>query len=188
MAKWRCRKCWHFFIIRHQAVNWPKLSVWSCKKKCGIREPRFRLKRTGRIGQKTQEKLQVNSIESQVKWTSFNYKLFSQFRAGIHFITFTCEPSYFLPFLYKRISTAGGYIKRKRISSFDELHEFDFVINCAGIGAREIVKNDTKLKPIRGQVTRAHASWITEALLEDSDDGNYLIAKYVINICCTLSQ
>lgn len=100
-----------------------------------------------------------------------------QFRSAVHFITFTCEPSYLLPYLYKRIRNAGGYIERKRIESFDELHEFDLVINCTGLGARAIVKDEIELKPFRGQVMRVNASWINEVFLDDSDNGNYIIPK-----------
>lgn len=99
------------------------------------------------------------------------------FRHGITFNTFTCEPSFLLPYLYKRIRDAGGCIEHRRIQSFEDLHTFDLVINCAGLGARELVKNDTTLKPVRGQVMRVKASWVTEVLLDDSDDGNYIIPK-----------
>lgn len=100
-----------------------------------------------------------------------------KFRSGIHFTTFTCEPTFFLPYMYKRVLKAGGKIQRKRIESFDELHTFDLVINCAGLGAKVLVKDDVDLKPIRGQVIRVKASWVKEVVMDDSDDGNYIIPK-----------
>lgn len=100
-----------------------------------------------------------------------------QFRSGIHFTTFTCEPTFFLPYLYKCIKNAGGHIERKRIESFDELKAFDIVVNCTGLGAQVFDRQDVALKPIRGQVMRINASWINEVLLDDSDDGNYIIPK-----------
>lgn len=72
---------------------------------------------------------------------------------------------------------AGGHIQRNRIESFENLDSFDLVINCAGLGAQVLVKNDADLKPIRGQVMRVLAPWITEVMLDDSDDGNYIIPK-----------
>lgn len=72
---------------------------------------------------------------------------------------------------------AGGQIQRKRIESFDELDAFDIVINCAGLGAQVLDRHDVDLKPIRGQVMRIKASWINEVLIDDSDDGNYIIPK-----------
>lgn len=108
---------------------------------------------------------------------SFKFCAF-KFRAGIHFITFTCEPTFLLPYLYKRIVAAGGRIEQRRVKSFEDLHNFDIVINCAGLGAQVLIENDTELKPIRGQVMRIKAPWITEVVLDDSDDGNYIIPKY----------
>lgn len=103
------------------------------------------------------------------------------FRSGIAFTTFICEPTIYLPYLYKRIVKAGGKLQRKRIESFDELQTFDLVINCTGLGANSLVKDDVDLKPIRGQVIRVNAPWVKVAILDESDDGNYIIPKYVFH-------
>lgn len=79
--------------------------------------------------------------------------------------------------MYKRILEAGGRIERKRVESFEQLASFDLVINCSGIGAQKLVKDDTDLKAIRGQVMRVKAPWILDVLLDDSDNGNYIIPK-----------
>lgn len=92
------------------------------------------------------------------------------------FKTFTIEPVYFLPYLYKRILKAGGRIEKKRIESFDELESFDLVINCTGLGAQKLVQNDEKLKSIRGQVIRVRAPWIQRAIIDEAA-GNYIIPK-----------
>lgn len=76
--------------------------------------------------------------------------------------------------MYTRILDAGGRIQRKRISSFDELHEFDVVINCTGLGAKALVKNDMKLKAVRGQVMRAKLPSVFEVIATDE---NYIIPK-----------
>lgn len=117
------------------------------------------------------------AISVTIKIASHLMHCTPQFRSGIHFTTFTCEPTYFLPYLYKRISSAGGKLIRKRIESFDELHMFDVVINCAGLGAKVLVKDDVALIPIRGQVMRVKAPWVKAAVIDDSDDGNYIIPK-----------
>lgn len=70
----------------------------------------------------------------------------------------------------------GVRFERKRITSFEELKTFDLIINCSGLGAQQLT-GDESLVPIRGQVMRVKASWIFEALLDDSDDGNYIIPK-----------
>lgn len=82
-----------------------------------------------------------------------------------------------LPNLYDRILKEGGRIERKRIESFEELANFDLVINCTGIGAQQLIKDDVDLKAIRGQVIRVKASWIFDVFLDDSDNANYIILK-----------
>lgn len=94
----------------------------------------------------------------------------------MYYKTFTIEPSFFLPYLYKRILKAGGRIQRKRIESFDELEVYDLVINCTGLGAHTLVGGDIELKPIRGQVLRVRAPWIRDVFVDDAA-GNHVIPK-----------
>ena len=53
---------------------------------------------------------------------------------------------------------------------------YDLVINCTGVGARALA-GDSKLAPLRGQVMRVRAPWIKKVVLDDADDGNYVISK-----------
>lgn len=71
----------------------------------------------------------------------------------------------------------GGRVERRLVESFEYLYSFDLVINCAGLGAQLIIKDDHELRPVRGQVMRVNSPWIHEVLLDDSDDGNYIIPK-----------
>ena len=62
------------------------------------------------------------------------------------------DATIYLDYLAKRLRTAGGTIQSAHISKIDEiLRDFDVIINCAGIGARELV-HDSELEPHRGQV------------------------------------
>lgn len=70
----------------------------------------------------------------------------------------------------------GVRFERKKITSFGELQTFDLIINCSGLGAQQLT-GDESLVPIRGQVMRVKAPWIFEVLLDNSDDGNYIIPK-----------
>ena len=56
---------------------------------------------------------------------------------------------------------------------------FDVVVNCTGIGAKEIVTGDTNLHPIRGQILAADNKWLTTVLINETT-GCYLIPKYKI--------
>ena len=63
------------------------------------------------------------------------------------------DTTIYLDFLAARFRRAGGEINANaRFDSLEEVdREYDLVINCAGIGARELVQ-DANLEPHRGQV------------------------------------
>uniref|UniRef100_F6YME4 FAD dependent oxidoreductase domain-containing protein n=1 Tax=Ciona intestinalis TaxID=7719 RepID=F6YME4_CIOIN len=45
---------------------------------------------------------------------------------------------------------SGGKLIKKHISSFEDLSDFDIIINCAGIGAK-FLTSDKELYPVKGQ-------------------------------------
>ena len=102
------------------------------------------------------------------------------FRHGNHFITFTCEPVKFLPFLMKRFLAANGKVVQRKVKDFAELSEFDIIVNCSGLGSKGLT-TDQDVHAIRGQVARVKSPWIFETFLDDSDDGNYVIVKFVLS-------
>lgn len=53
----------------------------------------------------------------------------------------------------KKFVTLGGEVERRKIQALHELAEegYDLIINCSGLGARELVADET-MTPIRGQV------------------------------------
>ena len=63
------------------------------------------------------------------------------------------DTTIYLDYLADRFQRAGGEIKGNvRFNKLEDVDpKFDFVINCAGIGARELVQ-DIDLEPHRGQV------------------------------------
>jgi len=63
------------------------------------------------------------------------------------------ETTKYLAYLGNRLTDAGGTITRaKRFDQLEELEDnFGLVVNCAGIGARELVP-DPAMEPHRGQV------------------------------------
>ncbi|XP_034833536.1 D-amino acid oxidase [Maniola hyperantus] len=98
-----------------------------------------------------------------------------QYVAGRTFTTFMMYPPTILSHLYQRFKTANGQTVRHKIASLRDhiLDDFDVVINCLGLGAREVVPDD-KVVPIRGQISRVLASWVTNAVI-DKDSGNYIL-------------
>ena len=60
------------------------------------------------------------------------------------------ETPVYLPWL-----AAGLTIERRTIAHFDELAEFDLIVNCAGLGARELCEEWNDLHPGRGVLLKA---------------------------------
>jgi D-amino-acid oxidase len=82
---------------------------------------------------------------------SFPYK--SAFKSGFSLRVPLMDTTIYLDYLADRFQKAGGSITRnvhfEKLEDVDQ--QFDLVINCAGIGARELVQ-DNDLQPHRGQV------------------------------------
>lgn len=77
------------------------------------------------------------------------------FSSGRTFTTFAVSPPSILAYLYKRFTYADGKIFNHKITSLDDaqLTGYDVVVNCLGLGAREVVPDD-KVFPIRGQISQ----------------------------------
>ncbi|XP_043487756.1 D-amino-acid oxidase [Polistes fuscatus] len=108
--------------------------------------------------------------------TKLNKEHKSNYINGWHFVTYTCEPTYFLPWLTNKFVALGGELKRRKIRDLGELIEdgYEIVINCSGLGARELVNDDT-MTAVRGQVSRVKAPWVMHCILVDDDHCNYII-------------
>ncbi|XP_050514531.1 D-aspartate oxidase isoform X2 [Diabrotica virgifera virgifera] len=86
--------------------------------------------------------------------------------AGVSFISFSWEGGLFLRTLQKQFTENGGKIVIQAVKKLQELKDFDVIINCAGLGAGEIV-GDQEMIPIRGQVRKVEAPWIYESCVLD---------------------
>jgi D-amino-acid oxidase len=88
-------------------------------------------------------------------------------REGLRFVAPAVDMSVHLPWLVGRLRTLGGAIERRHVAALDEL-DADAVVNCAGLGARELA-GDASLTAVRGQVVRVTAPGVQEWLLDQSD-------------------
>ncbi|CAL8135315.1 unnamed protein product [Orchesella dallaii] len=96
-------------------------------------------------------------------------------KTGYSFVSFTCEAAKLLPYFLDIFKRSGGNVVIRRVDNITELqHEFDIVVNCTGVQANRIVP-DPLVQPKRGQVMRVLAPTVKWAILEDDDDGNYII-------------
>jgi len=77
----------------------------------------------------------------------------SAFKSGFSLSVPLMDTTIYLDYLANRFQNVGGEIKANvRFDKLDDVDsQFDLVINCAGIGARELAQ-DSYLEPHRGQV------------------------------------
>jgi D-amino-acid oxidase len=74
-----------------------------------------------------------------------------------------------LPWLVLRFGSLGGSGTTAELESLDEaLARAPVVVNCSGLGARELA-GDRLLVPVRGQVVHVEQTGIAEWLLDQSD-------------------
>ena len=80
------------------------------------------------------------------------YGLPSRLQTVWRFNCFCIEPEKYLKFLSQKFKENGGLMLKKKIHSLEELSDqYDVIINCSGLGARELV-GDLKVYPVRGQI------------------------------------
>ena len=88
------------------------------------------------------------------------------------------ETGKYLEYLGARLTSAGGSVSRG--PHFDELEEvdagFDLIVNCAGIGARELVP-DPEMEPHRGQVAIVEKFDLPYAVVCDDPPLMYAIPR-----------
>jgi len=104
-------------------------------------------------------------------------RLKGRHESGLEMVTFTAEPKRFLPYLLEEFRSKGGKVYKTRVNSLQLLlNKYDCVVNCTGVQAGKLT-GDQQIKPLRGQVMRVSAPWIKTVILDDKDDGNYIIVN-----------
>ncbi|MGH3441373.1 MAG: FAD-dependent oxidoreductase [Nitriliruptorales bacterium] len=89
----------------------------------------------------------------------------------------TADMPRYLDWLHRRFLAAGGHVARRHLADLDEVgHAGDAVVNCAGLGARDLVDDD-RLVPVRGQVVRVANPGLERVLLDEHNPGG---VTYVI--------
>ena len=94
-------------------------------------------------------------------------------------MTYTIEPIKLLPWLWSDFKSIGGKVLLQKVDDLGKIGaqlNADVIFNCTGVWASELTK-DFDLAPLRGQVMRVRAPWIKDVVLDDLDDGNYIISK-----------
>lgn len=73
----------------------------------------------------------------------------------------------YMEYLVEQFQTLGGTIEQREIGAIDEVcPPGGLVVNCAGLGARELV-NDAAVYPIRGQIIRVKAPQVERSFVDE---------------------
>ena len=96
---------------------------------------------------------------------------------GHTFLAPIVEMPIYLTYLMDRFSAAGGSVQRRTLSSLDEV-DARAVVNCVGLGARDLVE-DASMEPIRGQIVRVRNPGMERFVLdEENPDGvTYIVPR-----------
>jgi D-amino-acid oxidase len=86
---------------------------------------------------------------------------------GLRFTAPVVDMAVHLPWLVTRLRSLGGALALRSLDDLDAL-EGDAIVNCSGLGARELAGDDA-LVAVRGQVVRVHAPAVREWRLDQRD-------------------
>jgi len=86
---------------------------------------------------------------------------------GHAFIAPVVEMPIYLAYLMDRFTAAGGTVRQRTLSSLDDV-DARAVVNCVGLGARDLI-GDTSMEPIRGQVVRVGNPGLRRFILDEEN-------------------
>jgi len=89
------------------------------------------------------------------------------YRDGHAFAAPVVEMPVYFSYLMDRFTAAGGSVEQRTLSSLDEV-EARVVVNCVGLGARDLV-DDISMEPIRGQVVRVKNPGLNRFVLDEEN-------------------
>jgi len=100
------------------------------------------------------------------------------YRDGHTFVAPVAEMPIYLGYLLDRFIGAGGRVEHRGLSSLEAAGDGRVVVNCAGLGARELV-GDASMEPIRGQIVRVRNPGLERFVLdEENPEGiTYIIPR-----------
>nr|XP_022313058.1 D-amino-acid oxidase-like [Crassostrea virginica] len=99
---------------------------------------------------------------------------------GIFYTTVMINVKAYLSWLMSRFKKNNGKVIRAKVDKLENLMskwKFDVIVNCTGIGARELT-SDNDVIPIRGQVSRVKAPWIKHFMTYQESDEH--CEKYIL--------
>ena len=87
------------------------------------------------------------------------------------------ETPVYMQYLLARFRQLGGRIEQRSVANLSDLYGEDrLLVNCAGLGAKDIV-GDNDVYPIRGQIVRVKATSLKRSLV---DETGHLALTYIV--------
>lgn len=81
-------------------------------------------------------------------------------------VTYSISSAY-MKWLLGKFTGLGGVVVKQKLDSLSTLDSYDIIINCSGLGARELV-NDENVYPLKGHSLSVKAPWIKQFFFETS--------------------
>ncbi|XP_065299468.1 D-aspartate oxidase-like isoform X2 [Dermacentor albipictus] len=89
-----------------------------------------------------------------------------KYKYGIFYNSILADPRKYLKWLTDKILCNGGHIRNQVVKDLQDLKDFNVVVNCSGLRAKELTE-DPLLTPVRGQVIKVLAPWVTQFYYAD---------------------
>ena len=110
-----------------------------------------------------------------------DFKVLSAAEAGLpsrlqtvwSFTTFCIQPLKYLQWLTVQFRELGGLIVQSKVNSLKELVNYDIIINCTGLGAKELVGDHTVV-PVCGQMVEVDGPKISNAVYNRKPDLSHI--------------
>lgn len=87
-----------------------------------------------------------------------------------------CGP--YLTWQMEQFEASGGRVIQRKLKSLQEIDNvYDVIVNCSGLGSRELV-NDQEVYPVRGQAILVDAPWVKHSITaEVGEDVTYVYPR-----------
>jgi glycine/D-amino acid oxidase-like deaminating enzyme len=94
-----------------------------------------------------------------------------RYRSGCYWRSVIADSPTYLMWLMREVTAAGGVLVRRQVTALAELAPFfDIIVNCAGLGARDLV-GDASMVAIRGQLIRVYAPQVKRFITNSAGGG-----------------
>jgi D-amino-acid oxidase len=89
------------------------------------------------------------------------------------------DTSRYLPWLLSQLEHRGIEVLQRAVTNFDDAFEnYDIVVNCTGLGSRELC-DDKNVFPVRGQVVRVESNGFDKVISDETEENVvYIIPRF----------